>query len=64
MQFLFQNIKIEQMVEEIETKENKFCREIVAKVSFIFLWKTYFLLLLNWGTVKIKNVLHFDMYTH
>ena len=61
MQFLFQNIKTEQIVEEIETKENMFCREIVAKVSFIFLWKTYFLLLLNSGTVKIKSVLHFEI---
>ena len=62
IQFLFQNIKTEQMVEEIETKENMFCREIVAKVRFIFfLWKKYFLFLLNWGTVKIKNVLHFEI---
>ena len=49
------------MVEEIETKENMFYREIVAKVSFIFLGKTYFLVLLNWGTVEIKRVLHFEI---
>ena len=33
MQFLFQNIKTEQKGEEIETKENMFCREIIAAAS-------------------------------
>ena len=40
--FFFQTIKTEQMNEEIETKENRFSSEIVPKVGFIFVWKTYF----------------------
>jgi len=40
--FFPQTIKTEQVIEGIETKENWFSSEIVPKVSFIFVWITYF----------------------
>jgi hypothetical protein len=61
MQFLFQTLKTEQMDEEIKTKEYLFCSEIVAKVSFIFVLKTYFKIISNWETEYIMNGLHVEI---